>query len=131
MPATPESVGNLLGSISDVGSSVWGIPLTAAELSALDINGWMKYEGELDDTVVKFVRSLPTYAGLASTSGMADVQRSDSRSSRARRSQPFERSIPTPRAAFGWLQRNTPTTRSWRQRRRAKRLQWQSIPTFL
>lgn len=65
LSANPDTVGQLIGSVDDVGSKEWGIPLTAAEAQKLDIGGRMKYEGEFDETVVPFVRALVTYAGVS------------------------------------------------------------------
>ena len=65
LPATSNGVAQLMGSVSDVGSEEWGFPMTAAEAKAVDVGGRMKYESEFDESVVKFVRSLPTYAGVS------------------------------------------------------------------
>ena len=49
---------------ADVGAVRWGIPLTAAEEAALDLNGRMAFESDLEASLLPYVRSLSGFAGV-------------------------------------------------------------------
>ncbi len=57
-------VAKLVASPADVGTPVWGIPLTEAELDSLDIGRRNAFAGALASDLVPYVRSLNTYAGV-------------------------------------------------------------------
>ena len=48
---------------SDVGTSEWGIVLTAAEEAALDLPGRMQFANQLSEELLPYADSLPTYGG--------------------------------------------------------------------
>lgn len=47
----------------DVATAEWGFPMTAAELSALDLNGRIRFADEVSESVMPLVRALPEFAG--------------------------------------------------------------------
>jgi len=47
----------------DVGSGVWGIPLSAAEEKALDLSGRMAFAEAVSEDLLPFAKSLPSYGG--------------------------------------------------------------------
>lgn len=48
---------------ADVGTAKWGIPLTEEEEQALDLDARMTFVDELNDKLLPYARSLPTFAG--------------------------------------------------------------------
>lgn len=61
--ASRDYVAKLAGSPADVGSAEYGVPLTRAEVKELDIYGRTNYSLALQNKVLPYVESLPTYAG--------------------------------------------------------------------
>lgn len=53
----------LLQSGADVGTTKWGIPLTATEEDLLDLPGRMQFVNEVSESLLPFAESLPSYAG--------------------------------------------------------------------
>lgn len=56
-------VGSLLGSTQDVGSSRWGLPLTASEESALDLYGRMAFVEDVSRELLPYARRLAIFGG--------------------------------------------------------------------
>jgi hypothetical protein len=72
-----EFVKDLIGSVNDVGTVRWGIPMTSEEEAAVDLIGRMAYANEMDAELVPFARSLETFAGAyidQSQGGMLIIQ---------------------------------------------------------
>lgn len=60
----PIRVDALAGSTEDVGSADWGIPMTAEEAEAVDINGRNLFVRAAHEQLVPYARSLKSFAGL-------------------------------------------------------------------
>lgn len=58
-----ELVRSLLGSTEDIGSPLWGIPMTAEEEARIDPLARMQYANHADQNVLEYARKLPTFAG--------------------------------------------------------------------
>lgn len=63
LDASRDLVAGLIGSPADAGSAEFGVPLTKAEVKALDIYGRTDYSLALQNKVLPYIESLPTYAG--------------------------------------------------------------------
>jgi hypothetical protein len=63
LQADEATVSSLLGSDRDVGTPRWGIPMTVAEEAQIDPIGRMRYADDVDNGVLAYARSLPTFAG--------------------------------------------------------------------
>lgn len=53
----------LMMSDRDVGSAVWGIPLTAAEMDRVDLSGRSKFANDIWREILPYAESLPTFGG--------------------------------------------------------------------
>lgn len=63
LPTDPATLTALGRSGADVGTAMWGIPMTAVEEQAVDILGRMTYVHELNQELLPYVRALQNYAG--------------------------------------------------------------------
>lgn len=63
LPTDFETVAALLGGEGDVGSRLWGIPMSLEEAAATDIDGRMAFAARMADRVLPYARSRPHFAG--------------------------------------------------------------------
>lgn len=63
LPTDSQTMRELFAGTNDVGTPEWGVPMTAAEEEEIDLLGRMTFVSNLEEGVLPWVRSLPTYAG--------------------------------------------------------------------
>lgn len=63
LPSDSATVAALVYSDRDVGTALWGIPMTADEEKQIDLAGRMQFADDVDISVLPLVRNLDTYAG--------------------------------------------------------------------
>lgn len=64
LPSDGTTVASLLGSVRDVGTEQWGIPMTQEEQDALDLPGRMAFASEIKRSAVPFVNALRASGGV-------------------------------------------------------------------
>lgn len=62
LAADPTETAGLMDSDADVGSDIWGIPMTAAEEARVDLPGRMKFAVDVGQSVIPALEDLPTFA---------------------------------------------------------------------
>ncbi len=63
LDADPGTVKALLGSTADVGTAIWGFPLTPVELEQLDLGRRMAFADVVDTRILGHLRTLATFGG--------------------------------------------------------------------
>jgi hypothetical protein len=64
LPADAATVTALLGSARDVGTSEWGISMTAEEEVAVDLMGRGLFAHEVEEKAIPYAKSLPGFGGV-------------------------------------------------------------------